>query len=404
MLSVEDARARILSAFAPLPPETVSVAQAHGRVLAADLASRVTQPPKSISAMDGYAVRAADVAEVPTTLHVVGEVPAGSHHPDPLPAGAAVRIYTGAPLPRGADTIVIQENTSQDGDGVTIQEGAAAGTYVRPAGLDFGAGEIGLKAGQCLTSRDVGLAAAMNRPWVQVHRRPRVAIIATGDEIVLPGDPLGENQIVGSNGFALAAFVEACGGSPLHIGIAPDDPEVLGEMIDGARGSDMLLTSGGASVGRHDLVQEVLRHKGAELDFWKIAMRPGKPLMFGRLGATPVLGLPGNPVSSLVCATLFARPAMARMLGMANPVPPRETAVLGSDLAANDRREDYLRASLHTDKDGKRIATPFAKQDSSMLSRLARADCLLVREPFAPAASVGDTVEIVPLAGGFLQI
>ncbi|RDD62122.1 gephyrin-like molybdotransferase Glp [Ferruginivarius sediminum] len=404
MQPVEDARARILAAFAPLPAETVNVAEALGRVLAEDLTSRVTQPPKNLSAMDGYAVRAADVAEAPVTLRVVGDVPAGSHYPGALDVGEAVRIFTGGPLPAGADTIVIQENATRDDDRVTIHQGAAAGTYVRPAGLDFTAGQIGICAGRRLTSRDVGLAAAMNRPWLRVHRRPRVAILATGDEIVLPGDPLMENQIVSSNGFALAAFVQACGGEPLHLGIAPDDAAALGDMIDGARGSDMLLTSGGASVGQHDLVQDVLRRNGAEIDFWKIAMRPGKPLMFGRLGNTPVVGLPGNPVSSLVCAAIFARPAIARMLGQESPVPESARAVLGCDLPANDRRQDYLRARLETDGNGKQVATPFNKQDSSMLTRMARADCLVVRPPEAPPAKAGDAVEIVPFGGGHLEI
>jgi molybdopterin molybdotransferase len=404
MQPVEDARARILAAFAPLPAETVNVAEALGRVLAEDLTSRVTQPPKDLSAMDGYAVRSADVAKVPVILRVVGDVPAGSHYPGTLGVGEAVRIFAGGPLPTGADTIVIQENATREDDRVTIHQGAAAGTYVRPAGLDFTAGQIGIGAGRRLTSRDVGLAAAMNRPWLRVHRKPRVAILATGDEIVLPGDPLMENQIVSSNGFALAAFVQACGGEPLHLGIAPDDPAALGEMIDGARGSDMLLTSGGASVGQHDLVQDVLRRNGAEIDFWKIAMRPGKPLMFGQLGNTPVLGLPGNPVSSLVCAAIFARPAIARMLGQENPIPESARAVLGCELPANDRRQDYLRARLETDGNGKQVATPFNKQDSSMLTRMARADCLVVRPPEAPPAKAGDAVEIVPLGGGCLEI
>ncbi len=404
MLSVSEARTRLLAAFEPLAAETVSVADALGRVLAEDVVARVTQPPKDVSAMDGYAVRAADVAEVPATLRVVGEVPAGRHHAGAIGAGEAVRIYTGAPLPDGADAIVIQEDTRREGDSVSVHETVPLGHYVRPAGLDFAAGEVGLPAGRRLTARDVGLAAAMNRPWLPVRRRPRVAILATGDELALPGDPLAENQIVGSNGFALASLVTACGGVPVHLGIAPDDRVALGHCIEGARGCELLVTSGGASVGAHDFVQEVLKAKGAELDFWKIAMRPGKPLMFGRLSGTPVLGLPGNPVSSLVCAFLFLGPAIDAMLGAVPGPPPPEPAVLGRDLPANDRRQDYIRARLEADARGRRIAMPFEKQDSAMLSRLAAADCLILRAPHAPAATAGETIEVLPFVGGCLQV
>jgi molybdopterin molybdotransferase len=408
MLSVAEALTRITSAFAPLPAETVGLTEALGRVLAEDVAARVTQPPTDVSAMDGYAVRAADVAQVsadaPARLDVVGRVPAGGAFEGSLGTGQAVRIFTGAPLPEGADAIVIQEDTERDGETVVVKEGAAAGAYVRPAGLDFRAGAIGLTAGRLLSARDVGLAAAMDHPWLQVHRRPRVALLATGDEVVLPGDPRGPNQIVSSNGFSLAAFVQACGGQPIHLGIAPDDSAALKTLVDGARGADLLVTTGGVSVGEHDLIREALGEQGLEMDFWRIAMRPGKPLLFGRIGATPILGLPGNPVSSLVCATLFLRPAIAVMLGQETAASAPETAILGSDLGANDRRQDYLRARLDTDAQGRRRALPFARQDSSMLATLAQADCLVVRAPHAPAAEAGELVEIVPLWGGVLNI
>ncbi len=403
MLSVAEALARITAAFAPLPAETVGLTEALGRVLAEDVAARVTQPPKDVSAMDGYAVRAADVVQVPARLEVIGRVPAGGDFEGTVGPGQAVRIFTGAPVPEGADAIVIQENTERDGDIVAIEEGVAQGTYVRPAGLDFRAGEVGLTAGRLLTARDVGLAAAMDRPWLSVHRRPRVALLATGDEVVLPGDPRGPSQIVSSNGFSLAAFVQACGGQPIHLGIAPDDADALKTLVDGARGADLLVTTGGVSVGEHDLIREVLGEQGLEMDFWRIAMRPGKPLLFGRIGATPILGLPGNPVSSLVCATLFLRPAIAIMLGRKTGTV-RETAILGAPLGANDRRQDYLRARIETDPEGRRLALPFERQDSSMLATLARADCLILRAPHAPAAEVGETVEIVPLSGGVLNI
>ncbi len=404
MLSVEAARARILAAFEPLPPEVVGLERALGRVLAEDVAARVTQPPKDVSAMDGYAVRAADLADVPATLDIVGEVPAGSHHGGTLAPGQAVRIFTGAPLPEGADTIVIQENAERDGDRVTVRQSEPVGRWVRPAGLDFAEGTVGLRSGRRLTSRDVGLAAAMNRPWLTVRRQPRVGVLATGDEVVLPGEPLGENQIVSSNGYALSAFVAACGGVPVHLGVAPDDRARLAELIGGARGLDLLLTSGGASVGEHDLVQDVLKELGAELDFWKIAMRPGKPLMFATLGDTPILGLPGNPVSGLVCSTLFVRPALDRLGGHDADPEPRVPAILGRDLPANGGRQDYMRARLAVDAEGNRVATPFDKQDSSMLSRLAQADALLVRAPEAPALRAGASVEVVPLGNGVLSI
>ena len=408
MLSVAEALARITSAFTPLPAETVSLADALGRTLAEDVVARVTQPPAAVSAMDGYAVRAADVAAAvagaPARLAVIGAAPAGGAYNGTVGAGNAVRIFTGGTLPDGADAIVIQEDTERDGDVVLVQAAVAAGTYVRPAGLDFRTGEVGISAGRLLGARDIGLAAAMNHPWLRVHRRPRVAILATGDEVVLPGDPLGAHQIVSSNGFSLSAFVEACGGQPVHLGIARDDKAALTDLVAGARGTDLLVSSGGVSVGDHDLVGQVFGEQGMDLDFWKIAMRPGKPLLFGRVGDTPVLGLPGNPVSALVCATLFLRPALAVMLGRPKADEAHETAILGTDLNANDRRQDYLRARLSIDSAGRRCATPFPRQDSSMLATLAHADCLIVRSPLAPPAKADEVVEIVPLSGGILGI
>jgi len=404
MLSVEEAQRRVRAAFQPLGSEQVSLTEALGRVLALDVAARVTQPPAAVSAMDGYAVRAADVALVPARLRIVGYAPAGAADPGRVGAGEAVRIFTGGPLPAGADAIVIQEDTAAEGDHVVVNEAAPAGHYVRPAGLDFAAGDIGLAAGRLLTARDIGLAAAMNVPWLRVRRRPRVAILATGDELAMPGEPVGPNRIVSSNGPALAAFVAACGGTPSLLGIAADDRAALQRMAAEAAGADLLITSGGASVGDHDLIQQALGERGLELDFWQIAMRPGKPLIFGRIGPTPLLGLPGNPVSSLVCATIFLRPALDVMLGRAEPERPPATARLGADLEANDSRQDYLRARLTYDDAGRAIATPFTRQDSSMLSHLAHADCLIVRPPRAAAAAIGATVEIVLLAGGALSI
>ncbi len=404
MISVEQARARILAALAPLAPEQVSLEAALGRVLAEDVAARLTQPPFSISAMDGYAVRARDVAKAPVALRVVGAAPAGAAFEGKIGKGEAVRIFTGGAVPDGADTIIIQENTDRGDETVTVREGAKPGTYIRGAGLDFKENDVLLREGKVLTARDIGLAAAMNRPWLAVRRKPRVAILATGDEVVMPGEPLGPGQFVSSNGVSLAAFISANGGAPLDLGIARDNAESIQAKAEGARGTDLLVTTGGVSVGDHDLVPTALAQRGLEVDFWRVAMRPGKPLMFGRFGETPMLGLPGNPVSVLVCALLFLRPALATMLGVLEVETRGTTALLGKDLGENGRREDYLRATLSRDGEGNLIAVPFGLQDSSMLSTLARADCLIKRPPFVPPAKAGEPVEIIPLAGGIVSI
>jgi molybdopterin molybdotransferase len=398
MISVEEARARVTRSLRPLPSELVSVSTAYGRVLAEDVVARVTQPPGALSAMDGYAVRSADVAAAPVSLRIVGYVPAGASHPGVMQTGEAVRIFTGAPLPPGADAIVIQEDVEVSGDSVTIRESVPPGRYVRERGIDFTAGEVCLKAGRRLSARDVGLAAAMNVPWLSVRRRPCVAILATGDEVVMPGDPIGPNQIVSSNSHALAALVTACGALPLNLGIALDTRESLLKMAEGIQGVDLLVTSGGASVGEHDLVRRVLGERGLELDFWKVAMRPGKPLMFGRIGETPVLGLPGNPVSSFVCGILFLKPMLEALLGWRGG-QALQRARLARDLPANDAREDYLRARLFRDHSGTLCAEPFAVQDSSVVSLLARADGLIVRAPFALAAERGAEVAVLTFDG-----
>jgi molybdopterin molybdotransferase len=399
MITVEEARERLLTGLAPLGSELVSVGESFGRILAENVAARRTQPPSALSAMDGYAVRAADVAQIPARLRVVGAVPAGQSYDKKLAAGEAVRIFTGAPLPQGADAIVIQEDTDRDGDTVIVKEASPVGRHVRDAGLDFRAGDIRLKAGRRLTARDVGLAAAMNRPWLKVYRRPRVAILPTGDEIVLPGDPVGANQIVSSNSFALAALVQGCGGVPVPLPIAPDEPKALQEVAATASGIDLLVTTGGASVGEHDLIREALGETGLVLDFWQIAMRPGKPLMVGNFRGTPMIGLPGNPVSTMVCSLLFLKPAIEKLSGLVPTEPERHKARLTAPLKVNDRRQDYLRATLRRGNDGALEATPFGKQDSSMMSLLAAADCLIVRAPHAPAVVAGDPVEVILLAG-----
>ncbi len=413
LLLVADARARILAAVSPMPHETVSLTEALGRVTAEPVQARRTQPPVAVSAMDGYAVRSVDVTTVPTRLTRIGAAPAGDRFAGTVGAGQTVRIFTGGPVPDGADAIVIQEDvdadSEEDGAQVTIRDAVAPGTYIRPAGLDFQAGETGIPANRRLTARDVGLAAAMNVPWLTVHRRPRVAILSTGDEIVRPGDADDGQKIFSSNTFGLAALVRAVGGEPIDLGIAPDDEDALRQLAAGAKGTDMLVTTGGASVGRHDLVQKALGDRALgqdalDVSFWRIAMRPGKPLIFGRFFGVPMLGLPGNPVSTMVCGMIFLRPALERMLGLEVGDLQTRTAVLETDLAENDRRQDYVRATERVAADGQRLVTPFPRQDSSMMSRLARADSLIVRPPHDPSRRAGDLVDILPLQGEFLSV
>ena len=400
MLSVDEARARILSAFETLAAEDVSLDRALGRILAADVAARRTQPPTPVSAMDGYAVLAADIAKVPVTLKVVGDAPAGGAYGGTLTSGQAVRILTGGPVPAGADTVVIQEDTDRDGAKLVIKDATKFGANVRGKGIDFKEGDVLLHKGKRLTARDIGLAAAMNHPWLAVTRKPRVAVLATGDEIVRAGDPIGPNQIVSSNGPALKAMVAALGGEAIDLGIARDDEDSIRVLSRGAKGADLLLTTGGVSVGDRDLVQKVLGAEGLTVDFWKIAMKPGKPLMFGKLGDTPMLGLPGNPVSALVCFVIYVKPALGKLLGLANDdgVSP-ERARLGADLGANNFREDFIRAKLTRNDAGEMVATPFSVQDSSMMATFARSDCLIRRAPDAPAAKAGEWSPIVPLTG-----
>jgi len=402
MLSVAEALAKVTGGVRRVAAVQVALPEALGRVLAGDVVARLSHPPAAVSAMDGYAVRAADVTGVPVTLTQIGESVAGSGFDGTVGAGETVRIFTGAPLPGGADTIIIQEVTDADGDAVTIKESETQGAFVRPAGLDFSEGDVLLRAGRVLTARDLGLAAAMNVPWLSVRRRPRIAYTATGDEVIMPGDPLGPDQIISSNSVALGAYIETLGGAPLNLGIAHDDEASLRRMFEGARGADLLITIGGASVGDYDFVRKVLGDEGMDLGFYKVAMRPGKPLIFGRLGDVPVLGLPGNPVSAGVTSAIFLKAAMAVMLGLDDHDAAPATALLGRDLEANDFRQDYLRAVLSTDAYGNLVATPFKRQDSAMMERLAKADCLVVRPPEAAAAAKGERVEIIALGGGMV--
>jgi len=400
LMPVAEALARVLAEAEPLPAEPAPLTEACGRVLAADVTALRTQPPADVSAMDGYAVRAADVAKVPVDLKLVGEVAAGHPFEGTVGVGEAARIFTGGVLPPGADTIVIQENAERVGDTVVIAASSGKGKHVRAKGLDFQRGAALLAKGRRLSDRDLALAAAMNHPTVPVHRRPKVAVLATGDELVMPGATPGFGEIVYSNGYATMALARREGCEVADLGIVPDRlPETVAA-VRRARdvGADVLVTSGGASVGDYDLVQEALAAEGLALSFWKVALRPGRPMMHGRLGAMHVLGLPGNPVSSYVCAVLFLVPLLRRLAGRADVATAIDVARLGCDLPSNDARADYLRATLAPGPDGIPVATPAPVQDSSMLTKLARADCLLIREPHAPAAKAGEPCSIITLA------
>jgi molybdopterin molybdotransferase len=397
-LSVEEARERILAGAASSGRAvTRELLEAAGHVLAAPLAARLAQPPFDASAMDGYAVRATDVARLPATLQVIGTSAAGHGFAGRLGPGDAVRIFTGAPVPAGADAVVIQENTRRDGEQVTVTEGRPDPEHVRPRGGDFAEGEVLIPSDRRLTARDLTLAAAMGHGVLTVRQPPVVAILATGDELVSPGTTPGENQIVCSSSFGLAALVSAAGGEPRLLGIARDTAADLGAHIDRAAGADILVTVGGASVGDYDLVAPVLTARGMALDFWKIAMRPGKPVMFGRLGEQRVLVLPGNPVSSLVCSRLFLVPLIRALLGLVPEPQQPVMAVAAVPLAANGPRAHYMRARSRIGTDGRRQVTPVPSQDSSLMRPLADADCLIVRPIGAAAAPAGAHVPVLML-------
>jgi molybdopterin molybdotransferase len=398
-LSVAESLALVLADTAPLPSEQALLVDACGRVLTADLKAMRTQPPADVSAMDGYAVRAADVESVPARLAVVGEVAAGRVLGRAIGPGEAARIFTGGMMPAGADTVVIQENTTRHGDVVAVEKSASRGRNVRPVGLDFTVGATLLAKGRRLTVRDIGLAGAMNYPTVPVHRRARMAVLATGDELVLPGADVAPGQIVTSNAFTMTALGRSEGAETLDLGIAPDRLDDTMAAVRRARdsGADVLVTIGGASAGDYDFVQRAFKAEGVKLSFWKVALRPGRPLMHGRLGDMRVLGLPGNPVAAFICAVLFLVPLLRRLAGRSDVSLPASRAVLGAALPANDERAEYMRATLSVTPHGTVVATPFLKQDSSMLVPLSQADCLIIREPFAPAAEAGAPCSIVNL-------
>ena len=402
VLSVPEARARILSGLRPTGAETVPLAAADGRVLAHAIRARLDQPAHDVSAMDGYALRAAD-AGAGAHLRVIGEAPAGRPYAGAVGPDEALRLFTGSVMPEGADAVLIQENATRDGDRLHVDRAVEAGRHIRRRGGDFASGEMLAGPGRLLDARLIALAAAANHPHLAVRRRPRIALLATGDEIVLPGEPIGAGGLPSSNSFALAAAIRNAGGEPVLLPVAPDDLGLIAATAAGAATCDMLVTMGGASVGDHDLVRPALARLGFEPDVWRIAMRPGKPLMHGALRfgdhVVPVLGLPGNPVSTLVCAALFLLPAIAAMLGR-DPeaaLSPRRVRV-ATALAGNDGRADHLRASLVRGSDDVLLATPFPVQDSARLADLARAEALILRAPHAPALSAGDQAEVLVLA------
>jgi molybdopterin molybdotransferase len=399
LMPVAEALQRVLTDARPLSAESVPLDDALGRVLTEDVVALRTQPPAAVSAMDGYAVRASDVAQAPTTLKVIGEVAAGHPFAGQVGPGQAARIFTGGVMPTGSDTVIIQELASQTGDAVIIHKTTTKGRNVRAQGIDFVQNQVLLHKEHRLSDRDLMLAAAMNHPSVRVHRRPKVAVLGTGDELVAPGGAPKFGEIVYSNGFALTAIVRNEGADVCDLGIARDRIEDIVASIRRARewGADILVTTGGASVGDHDLVQRALAAEGLALSFWRVALRPGRPMMHGRLNEMQVLGVPGNPVSSYVCAFLFVVPLIRRLAGRRDIERTPEVALLGSDLPANDERADYLRATLTASTAGP-IATPVPSQDSSLMAPLAAADCLLIREPHAPAAKAGSECVILKLA------
>ncbi|MEC9368375.1 MAG: gephyrin-like molybdotransferase Glp [Pseudomonadota bacterium] len=395
-LSVEQALTRVLDGLTPLGVETISLDVAHGRVLAEDLAAGMSQPPFPSSAMDGYAVRAADAADPGSVLTLTGESAAGHPCDRLVRSGEAVRIFTGGAVPDGANAILIQENARRAPDGsIQVIEPVKPGEHVRRKGYDFNEGDVLLRAGQRLSARDLLLAATMNEAALPVRRRPRVAILATGDELVSPGGTLGAGQIVSSIPHGLEALVNAAGGAARRIGIARDTKESLAEHLASAKEADILVTIGGASVGDHDIVQQALRDAGVAFDFWRIAMRPGKPLMYGRRGDQRVLGVPGNPVSAVVCSRVFLVPMLRALLGLRPMRDTLEQAVLDCDVEANGPRQHYMRATLTAGKPLR--VNPSPTQDSSLVAVLARSDCLVIRPPNAPAARKGDTVPLLRL-------
>jgi len=401
LLPVEKALQIICQSCSPLEAENVPLSEALGRTTAEDHFAAITQPPFDASAMDGYALRAEDVSTCPAILEIIGEAPAGKSYEGELLPQTTVRIFTGGPVPKGADAVIMQENTEKlDDNTVKIITGAAKGRNIRPAGNDFTQGQMLVPAGTRLTSRHIGMMAAANISIVTVSRKPRVAILSTGDELVPVGQDVGPDQIVNSNNLLLSSLIRENGGDPIDLDVARDNIASLEEkifLLESYDSIDLFITIGGASVGDHDLIQKVLGRHGLKVDFWKIAIRPGKPMIFGKFKGIPMIGLPGNPASAYVCAINFMVPALHIMLGRTEIGAEKSVANLGLDLPENGGRQDYMRAHYVENRAGEKIVTPAPKQDSAKLSSLASANCLLVRPPHAPKAALGDKVDIVLL-------
>ncbi len=395
LLPVSEALRRILDGVAIMPPETVPIEEAHGRVLAEDLVASRDQPPFHASAMDGYAVKSAELERLPTTLDLAGEAQAGRPFTGSVAPRGCVRIFTGAPVPDGFDTVVIQEDIRCDGKTIHFNAPAAPGANIRPRGNDYRAGDVLLRAGAALGPRPIMLAASLGCGRLSVRRKPTVAILATGDELVLPGETPSHSQIVCSNSYGLAAMAEKAGGAPRLLGIARDTRAALDDKIALTMGCDVLVTTGGASVGDHDLVAPALAARGMALDFWKIAMRPGKPMLFGRVGAQRVLGLPGNPVSVLICARLFLVPLIRALMGTQEQEPATFKAIVTAAVPANGPRQHYMRATLSRGGDGRHLVTPAQSQDSSLVATAVASNCLIVRAVGVPALSAGDETDVM---------
>lgn len=395
MISVSEALDHIFALAKKLETETVPLAQAAGRVLANDVHARITQPPFSSSAMDGYAVINAE-AQPGMTLKVVGESAAGERFNGRLNSCEAIRIFTGAPVPKGADCILIQEDTIRDGDVITVQENRETSLFIRPAGGDFHKGDV-VKSPRKLSASDIALLASMNIPEVPVARRPVVALIPNGNELVMPGETPGPDQIISSNNFGLKALLEAHGAEVRMLPIAKDTIESLKQAMDLSLGADLVVTIGGASVGDHDLVHKVATDRGMDMDFYKVAMQPGKPLMAGKMDGIPLIGLPGNPVSSMVCGHIFLRPMLNVMLGFSPSPLNREVGILTKDIRQNGPREHYMRACVENTGTGNQI-TPFDRQDSSLLTILGQSNALLVRPPNGEPLQKGASVEFVRIS------
>ena len=398
LLSVDAALDRILASLSPTMPTRLLLTDALGQILAENIHAKLTLPPHDVSAMDGYAVRADDVADCPTKLTCIGESAAGHPWAGRVEAGQAVRIFTGGYVPDGADTIIIQENVDATSDAdhtvITVREGEAMGRYIRSAGLDITAGALALGKGTLLSARCIGLAIAAGATSAVVSKPPRIGILSTGDELVSPGQTPGPGQIISSNATFLSAFVKSCGAEAIDLGIAADKPGAVSDAVVAATNLDMVVTTGGASVGNHDHIVSDLAD-GA-LDFWKIAMRPGKPLIWGKIGRTPLLGLPGNPVSTAVCALVFLAPAI-RKFGGGTHQQHLFSAAITTDLPENDLRQDYIRANMERADHGLTSVRPAQLQDSSMMATLANADAFIVRPPFDPPLTAGDIVSILPM-------